>query len=63
MLSHLNVEKEFRRLIRMTEPDLHMKDMEILLRCLAMLIEGNNYAPSLAKFLNHFSNSYSFALS
>jgi uncharacterized protein with ParB-like and HNH nuclease domain len=56
MLYRINIEREFRRILRMSEPDLHMKDMEILLRSLAMLIEGNKYTPSLTKFLNHFSN-------
>ena len=32
-----------------------MKDVEILLRGFAMLIDAHNYAPSMVKFLNHFS--------
>ena len=32
-----------------------MKDVEILLRGFAMLIDGKNYAPSMVKFLNEFS--------
>lgn len=32
-----------------------MKDVEILLRGFAMLIDGKNYAPSMVKFLNQFS--------
>src|SRR5262249_20920380 len=32
-----------------------MKDMEVILRGFAMLIDGENYAPSMVKFLNRFS--------
>jgi hypothetical protein len=32
-----------------------MKDVEVLLRGLAMLMDGDNYAPSMVKFLNQFS--------
>jgi len=32
-----------------------MKDIEILLRGLAMLISGHEYAPSMVRFLNQFS--------
>ncbi len=55
MLYKINTYPEFRRLLRSPEPDLHMKDIEILLRSFAMLIEGENYAPSMVKFLNQFS--------
>lgn len=55
MLYHINSDPEFRRILRSPEPDLHMKDIEILLRGFAMLIEGTDYAPSMVKFLNQFS--------
>jgi len=55
MLYHINTEPQFRRILRSPEPDLHMKDIEILLRGFAMLIDGENYAPSMVKFLNQFS--------
>jgi uncharacterized protein with ParB-like and HNH nuclease domain len=55
MLYHINSEAAWRTLLRSAEPDLHMKDIEILLRGYAMLIDGENYAPSLVKFLNQFS--------
>ena len=35
--------------------DLHMKDIELLLRCFAMAHEYRKYKPSLANFLNSFS--------
>jgi hypothetical protein len=55
MLYRANSKKEWRRILANQEPDLHMKDVEILLRGFAMLIDGENYAPSMVKFLNQFS--------
>lgn len=55
MLSRLNTLPEWRRVLQMSELDLHMKDVEILLRSFAMLVDGHNYKPSLTKFLNQFS--------
>jgi hypothetical protein len=54
-LYRLNTLAGWRRLLRTEEADLHMKDIEILLRGFAMLIDGHNYAPSMVKFLNQFS--------
>lgn len=55
MLYRINAEPRWRRILGWSEPDLHIKDIEILLRGFAMLIEGANYAPSMVKFLNQFS--------
>ncbi|HMQ04060.1 MAG TPA: DUF262 domain-containing protein [Pyrinomonadaceae bacterium] len=55
MLFKLNIEDEWRRLLQAKQPDLHMKDVEVLLRGFAMLIDSANYKPSLIKFLNQFS--------
>lgn len=55
MLARINLKPEWRRLLGLKDPDLHMKDIEILLRGFAMLIEGGNYKPSMTKFLNGFS--------
>lgn len=55
MLYRINTIPEWRRVIQLENPDLHMKDIEILLRGFAMLIDNQSYAPSLAKFLNIFS--------
>jgi len=55
MLGRINMNQKWRSLLKMSEPDLHMKDVELLLRAFAMLIDGENYAPSLPKFLNSFS--------
>ena len=57
MLYRINAESEkWRELLGADAPDLHMKDIEILLRGFAMLVDGQNYAPSMVKFLNRFSN-------
>ncbi len=55
MLNEINRNEEWRRLVGKIDTDLHMKDLEILLRSFAMLIESKTYAPSLVKFLNKFS--------
>lgn len=55
MLSRINTRPEWRRLIGLAEPDLYMKDLEFLLRGFSMLIKGESYKPSMAKFLNGFS--------
>jgi uncharacterized protein with ParB-like and HNH nuclease domain len=55
MLYRLNGNADWRKLLRSSEPDLHMKDIEILLRGFAMLVDGDSYAPSMVRFLNQFS--------
>ncbi len=55
MLYRVNQDRRWRKLLKDDEPDIHMKDIEVLLRGFAMLIEGRKYAPSLVRFLNQFS--------
>ena len=55
MLYQTNTRNEWRDLVGTTAPDLHMKDVEILLRGFAMLVKGTSYRPSMVKFLNSFS--------
>ena len=55
MLSQVNRDPAWRKLLQSDSPDLHMKDIEVLLRGFAMLIDGPQYAPSMVKFLNQFS--------
>jgi uncharacterized protein with ParB-like and HNH nuclease domain len=55
VLYHSNSSAAWRRLIGNQDPDLHMKDVEVLLRGFALLIDRENYAPSMVKFLNQFS--------
>nr|QNO47657.1 hypothetical protein MPIGPLOG_00025 [Methanosarcinales archaeon ANME-2c ERB4] len=56
MLYRINLDARWRKLIGIPEPELHMKDVEMLLRGFAMLVGGDNYKPSMVKFLNKFSN-------
>lgn len=55
MLERINSEPAWRRFLRNPDPDIHMKDVEVLLRIFAMLVDADAYAPSLVKFLNQFS--------
>lgn len=55
MLYKANSDTDWRLMVGDEEPDLHLKDVEILLRGFALLIDGGNYAPSMVKFLNQFS--------
>ncbi len=55
MLYETNVRPEWRKLVGKKAPDIHMKDVEILLRGFAMLLDGKEYRPSMTKFLNKFS--------
>jgi hypothetical protein len=55
MLYRENSKPAWRHLLGNQEPDLHMKDIEILLRGFAMLVDGDIYAPSMVRFLSQFS--------
>lgn len=55
MLYRSNALPEWRVLLGNQDPDLHMKDVELLLRGFALLIDGDSYTPSMVKFLNQFS--------
>lgn len=54
MLDDMNGDERWRRLLG-APPDLHLKDVEVLLRGFAMLVDGETYAPSMLRFLNRFS--------
>lgn len=54
MLTRINLNNSWRRLTT-KEPDRRMRDIEILLRGFAMLVNGNMYKPPMVKFLNNFS--------
>jgi len=56
-LYRINLDGRWRRLLKREVPDIHMKDIEILVRGFAMLMNSDNYSPSMFKFLNNFSNS------
>lgn len=55
MLYRINLLPQWREKIGIPYPDLHMKDVEILLRGFAMLEGGSHYGSSMIKFLNVFS--------
>lgn len=55
LLFEQNSRTEWRRLLGSENPDIHMRDVEILLRALAMYAKGDDYRPSMAGFLNRFS--------
>lgn len=55
ILYRINAEPTLRKLFGNTQPDIHMKDIEILLRAFAFLLDGKNYSPSMIRFLNEFS--------
>ena len=55
MLFRVNLDPRWRELLGQPEPDLHMRDIEVLLRGVAMWQKGNEYAPSMVRFLNLYS--------
>ena len=59
MLYEMNSDSRWRELLGSPKPDIHLKDIEILLRGFAMLVDGAAYAPSMLRFLNRFSRKSS----
>ncbi|NJL06083.1 MAG: DUF262 domain-containing protein [Chloroflexaceae bacterium] len=59
LLSHLNLKPAWRTVLGIEEPDLHMKDIEFLLRGFAMLEIHDAYGSAMAHFLNTFSKQAS----
>ncbi len=55
LLSRLNIDDRWRRIIGQPGPDVHLKDIEFLLRGAALLIDGTTYAAPMSAFLNGFS--------
>lgn len=54
-LYRLNQNKIWRDAYGQAEEDLHLRDVEALLRAFALLMNGDKYQPSMLKFLNGFS--------
>ncbi len=50
-----NMDPRWRELLGQEHPDLHMRDIEVMLRAFAMARSVDTYAPSMVKFLNRFS--------
>lgn len=55
MLVRLNNKEEWRDLMDKPTQDLHSKDIELILRSMALLQDGDNYSPKMITFLNAFS--------
>jgi hypothetical protein len=55
MLNQANSDPDWRRILGIHDPDVHLKDLEILLRGFAILLRGSSYKPSMTRFLNQFS--------
>ena len=55
VLYETNAEDRWRKLVGTRIPDIHMRDVEILLRGFAMLLKEDSYRPSMVRFLNSFS--------
>jgi hypothetical protein len=55
MLYRTNTRQQWRRLLGVADPDLHLKDIEFLLRGFAALTAEDSYKPSMLRFLNSFS--------
>lgn len=56
VIQEVNKLPVWRELLGVQEPDINMKDIEIILRSVAMLIDFDDYGSSMVKFLNQFSN-------
>lgn len=55
LVSELNLNKAWRRFLGKKDPDLHMSEVEALVRAFAMLDMSNEYKSPLRNFLNEFS--------
>jgi len=55
MLQKVNINPKWRLILQTSEPDIHAKDIEIMLRSIAMTVDGAYYRPSMVRFLNAFS--------
>jgi hypothetical protein len=54
-LNRINLNATWRLLIGQPEPDLHAKDVEILLRAFALVVDGKAYTEPMGRFLNIFA--------
>ncbi len=55
LVSDMNLNAEWRNFLGKKEPDLHMGEIEVLVRAFAMLDMANEYKSPLRNFLNVFS--------
>lgn len=52
---NLNQDRRWRYILNQRTPDIHFKDVEILIRAFAMLFNHEEYSSPMSKFLNSFS--------
>lgn len=57
MLSRINDNPLWRNILGNPVNDLHCADTELILRVIALLVEGDKYAPKMVSFLNCFSQT------
>ena len=55
MLNEVNQNSAWRQLIKKAAPDVHSKDVEMILRSFTLLFDGEKYKPSMTRSLNRFS--------
>lgn len=55
LVSELNLNKDWRKYLGKKNPDLHMGEIEVLVRAFAMLDMSKEYKSPLRNFLNNFS--------
>ncbi len=54
-LHRVNLNPVWRNLIGLPDPDLHDKDVEILLRVFSLVADGDNYSEPMSSFLSAFA--------
>jgi uncharacterized protein with ParB-like and HNH nuclease domain len=55
MIDKITLNPTWRRFLNKPEPDINLKESEILLRSFAMLVKGKEYRESMTDFINDFS--------
>jgi hypothetical protein len=55
VLHKVNLDAKWRALIGLSDPDLHDKDVEVLLRAFALVSDNASYTEPMSGFLNHFA--------
>jgi hypothetical protein len=55
IVDDLNLHTEWRKFLDKKQPDLHMSEVEVLVRAFAMLEMGSSYKSPMRNFLNKFS--------
>ncbi|MDR1754657.1 MAG: DUF262 domain-containing protein [Eubacterium sp.] len=55
LIDELNLNGKWRKFLGKSEPDIHMSDVEVLVRAFALLELGDNYQAPMHGFLNSFS--------